>query len=131
MAWSGSPMTVSPVPSPLSRRSSAYWLASMSWYSSTLISRQRSCSASASAVRARDLRRDAQPGLLVGDAEIRGQARPRCVLPEDHQAKPVEGGDRKPGRLGGDQLVQPLTHLPGRAAGEGEGEAGLRWQAAF
>ena len=53
------------------------------------------------------------------------------MLPEDHQAKPVEGGDRRPARLGRGQLLQPLAHLPGRPAGEGEGEAGLGWQAAF
>ena len=42
-------MTVSPEPSPLSRRSRAYWLASMSWYSSTLTSGQRARNPAASA----------------------------------------------------------------------------------
>ena len=41
-------MTVSPEPSPLSRRSRAYWLASMSWYSSTLTSGQRARNPAAS-----------------------------------------------------------------------------------
>src|SRR5436190_1340208 len=101
-------MTVSPEPSPLSRRSRAYWLASMSWYSSTLTS-----------------------GQLVRNAEIGGQTRSGGMLPEDHQAKSVEGGDRQPGGLRGDQPLEPLAHLAGRPAGEREGEAGLRCHAAF
>ncbi len=49
MAWSGSPITVRPVPSPASSRSSVYCAASMSWYSSTLIRGQRSRSRAATA----------------------------------------------------------------------------------
>src|ERR1700750_1352357 len=41
MAWSGSPIAVSPGPSPLISRSSSYWTGSMSWYSSTLTWGQR------------------------------------------------------------------------------------------
>src|SRR6266581_4952982 len=47
MAWSGSPIAVSPAPSPLISRSSSYWAGSMSWYSSTLIRGQRARSPAA------------------------------------------------------------------------------------
>ena len=47
MAWSGSPIAVSPAPSPVSARSRSYCTGSMSWYSSTLTNGHRARSPAA------------------------------------------------------------------------------------
>ena len=47
------------------------------------------------------------------------------TLAQDHQPEPVERGHGEPPRAAAEQRRQPLAHLLGGPAGEGQGQAGL------
>ena len=72
------------------------------------------------------LAHDVHPFGLVDDPEIGGHPDGGAVLAEQVAAQAVEGGDPHGSRVaGGEHRAQPLRHLVGRLAGEGErGDAG-------
>ena len=72
------------------------------------------------------LAHDVHPFGLVDDPELGGHPDGGAVLAEQVAAQAVEGGDPHGSRVaGGEHRAQPLRHLVGRLAGEGErGDAG-------
>ena len=67
------------------------------------------------------LAHDVHPFGLVDDPEIGGHPDGGAVLAEQAAAQAVEGGDPHGSRVaGGEHRAQPLRHLVGRLAGEGE-----------
>ena len=67
------------------------------------------------------LAHDIHPFCLVDDPEIGGHPDGGAVLAEQVAAQAVEGGDPHGSRVaGGEHRAQPLRHVVGRLAGEGE-----------